>query len=86
MLWETVSFVNRSKNRKLILQKLSKPTTPTALAKELGLHRSVVSRALLSMEKEGLVVCLNPQSKKERYYNLAKRGKLISKKISDISK
>ena len=84
MSWETISFINRSKNRKLILFKLIKPTTPTVLSKELNLHRSVVSRALLALEKEGLVMCLNPQSKKERYYKVTKKGVEIRKKVERI--
>lgn len=77
-----ISFINRSKNRKLILFRLSKPITPTVLARELNLHRSVVSRSLLDLEKQKLVVCLNPQSKKERYYELTKKGIEIRKKVS----
>lgn len=84
MSWEMISFINRSKNRKLILFRLSKPTTPTVLARELNLHRSVVSRSLLDLEKRKLVACLNPQSKKERYYNLTKSGKMFRKKVSNF--
>ncbi len=84
MLWEMISFINSAKNRKLVLFKLAKPTTPTALAKELHLHRSVVSRALLDLEKKGLVICLNPQSKKERYYKLTKKGEDIRKKVEKM--
>jgi len=84
MSWETISFVNRSKNRKLIIFKLVKPTTPTVLAKELNLHRSVVSRSLLDLEKKGLVECLNPESKKERYYQITRKGKEIKKKIEKM--
>lgn len=84
MQWETISFINRSKNRKLVLFKLTKPTTPTVLAKEMQLHRSVISRALLDLEKEGLVVCLNPESKKERYYKLTKKGEGIKKEIDGL--
>jgi DNA-binding MarR family transcriptional regulator len=81
MLWESISFINRSKNRKIILFKLVRPTTPTVLSKELGLHRSVVSRSLLALEKQGLATCLNPESKKERYYRITKKGEEIKRKI-----
>lgn len=84
MSWEIISFVNRSKNRKLILYKLTEPTTPTRLAKQLNLHRSVTSRSLIDLEKVGLIKCLNPQSKKERYYNLTKKGKLILASIKKM--
>ncbi len=84
MVWKTISFINRSKNRKLILFKLAKPTTPTVLAKELNLHRSVISRSLIDLEKKGLVVCLNPQSKKERYYKITEKGLRIKKQIEKL--
>lgn len=84
MSWETISFINRSKNRKLILFKLTKPITPTALAKELKIHRSVVSRALLDLQREGLVECLNPKSKKERYYRVTRKGEEIRRKIEKL--
>lgn len=84
MSWETISFVNRSKNRKLILFKISKPTTPTTLSKELNLHRSVTSRALLDLEEKGLVTCLNPESKKERYYQVTKKGQEMKRRIERI--
>jgi len=84
MSWETISFVNRSKNRKLILFKIVKPITPTALSKELNLHRSVISRSLLDLEKQGIVSCLNPESKKERYYKVTKKGEELKRKIQKL--
>ncbi len=84
MSWELISFVNSSKNRKLILLKLEKPTTPTILAKELNLHRSVVSRSLIDLEKRKLVSCLNPESKKERYYKVTRKGEDIRKQLRKI--
>ena len=84
MQWELVSFVNSSKNRRLILFKMEKPVTPTVLAKELNIHRSVVSRSLLALEKKGLVTCLNPESKKERYYKVTKKGLEIKKQAEKM--
>jgi predicted transcriptional regulator len=83
MLWEQISFINRSKNRKTILFKLTKPTTPTVLSKELSLHRSVVSRSLLDLEKEGFVICLN-LAKKERYYQITKKDEELRKKVEKM--
>ena len=85
MSWELISFVNSSKNRKLILFKLDKPITPTSLAKMVSLHRSVISRSLLGLGKKGLVKCLNPESKKERYYKITNRGLEVRKQIEKMS-
>jgi DNA-binding MarR family transcriptional regulator len=61
-------FINKGRLRKEILSSLDKPQTATELAKMLHRHRSSVSRTLLSLEKEKLVRCLNPNDDKFRYY------------------
>lgn len=84
MQWDLVSFINRSKNRKVILLHIKKPSTPTILAKELNLYRSVISRSLLALEKKGLVKCLNPEDKKQRYYKLTRKGEELRKSIEKM--
>jgi predicted transcriptional regulator len=83
-MWETISFVNRSRIRKLVLYSLAKPDTPPKIAKRLDLNRPVVSNALLSLTNKGLVVCLNPASRKERYYQVTKKGETIKKDIEKM--
>ncbi len=61
-------FIKKGKLRGEILEKLDTAKTATELAKELGKHRSAVSRTLIDLEKEGLVKCVNPDDDKFRHY------------------
>jgi len=61
-------FLKKSKLRKDVYNKLDKPKTATEMAKELGKHRSAVSRVLLDMQKAGFVKCLNSEDKSFRVY------------------
>lgn len=66
--FKTYLFFKRGKIRKKVLDNLDKPKTATEIAKELGLHRSSVSRVLIELEKLSFVKCLNPQDKNFRHY------------------
>lgn len=61
-------FLRKSQLRKDVWNNLTKPKTATEIAKELGKHRSAVSRTILDMEKEGLVKCLNSTDSSFRVY------------------
>jgi DNA-binding MarR family transcriptional regulator len=61
-------FLKKGKLRKEVLLKLDKPKTATELAKELGKHRSSISRMLLELEKKGFVKCVNPEDDRFRHY------------------
>ena len=65
-------FIKKGRLRKEVLLLLNKPKTATELAKELGKHRSSVSRVLLELEKNKFVRCVNPEDDKFRHY--AKRN------------
>jgi len=80
-MYELVSFVVRSKTRKLVLEQLKEPKTPTQVSHILRLHRSSVSRTILSLEKKGLVECLTPNEKMGRFYGITKIGVEVLNKI-----
>jgi DNA-binding IclR family transcriptional regulator len=61
-------FLKKSKLRREVYNHLDKPKTATDLAKELGKHRSSISRILLDMERAELVKCINPEDKSFRMY------------------
>lgn len=61
-------FLKKGKLRREILSHLDKPKTATELAKEIGRHRSSVSRVLLELEKKGFVECINKEDDKFRHY------------------
>ncbi len=61
-------FLKKSNLRQEVFDRLNKAKTATDIAKELGKHRSAISRVLLDMEKAGLVKCVNPGDDKFRHY------------------
>lgn len=61
-------FLKKSKLRNEVWERLGKAKTATEIAKELGKHRSSISRVLLDMERAELVKCVNPQDKSFRHY------------------
>jgi len=85
MEWTKYSFVIRAKNRKAVLLCLSKPKTPTQIAKELNLSLPHVSRALKELEKEGIVECLTPNEKIGRIYRRTLIGEEIANFIKKIN-
>ena len=80
-MWELVSFVKRGKIRKRALMLLTSPKSPTEVAKEIDAHREATSRAIIALERRGLVKCLTPKEKMYRLYGLTKMGKEVLKHI-----
>ena len=80
-MYNLVSFVTRGSVRRKVLKGLLKPNTPTELAKTIGVARSAVSRSIHSMEKVGLVECLTPDEKMDRYYRITETGKKVAEII-----
>lgn len=82
--WELVSFVNRSQQRKKILSALEKPITPSQLSKATGLYLTHVSRALKELTEKGLVECLTPKERVEKYYRITALGRNVLNKIKEM--
>ncbi len=61
-------FLKKGKIRREVLESLTEPKTATEISKELKLHRSSVSRVLINLEKNGFIVCVNPNDKSFRHY------------------
>jgi len=80
-MYDLISFVSRGKVRKLVLNNLVKPNTPTELSKVIKTHRSTTSRTILILEKKGLVKCLTPQENMGRFYEITTLGKKILDKM-----
>ncbi|MCX9085476.1 MAG: hypothetical protein OIN87_11850 [Candidatus Methanoperedens sp.] len=76
-MYELVSFVNRSRIRKSLIQNIEEPHTPTELSEIIKNHRSTLSRAILELEKKGLVKCITPNEKMGRYYQISDEGRKI---------
>jgi predicted transcriptional regulator len=82
-VYELISFVSRGKIRKKVLENLLEPHTPTELSIIIKTHRSTISRAIIDLEKKGLVICITPNEKMGRYYQVTNDGKKILNKIKE---
>lgn len=85
-MYNLVSLVTRGSVRRKVLKGLLRPHTPTELAKIHGVARSAVSRSIKALEKVGLVECLTPDEKMERYYQTTETGKKIVEIIEGMRK
>jgi predicted transcriptional regulator len=82
-MYDLISFLSRSKNRKIVLENLEKPNTPTELASKLKIQRSTISRAILELIDKKLVKCLTPKEKMGRLYQTTDLGKKILKEKNE---
>lgn len=83
MDWQKYSFVVRVKNRRICLEHLGSPKTPSQLRDETGLNLSHVSRSLSELEEEGIIECLTPDLKTGRVYARTDSGEEIAQKIKE---
>lgn len=71
-----VSFLARSHKRVQILKSLSQsPKIPSIISKEIGDSSHHVSKYLTSLKEKELVVCLNEEDKRFRFYSITAKGK-----------
>jgi DNA-binding MarR family transcriptional regulator len=85
-MYNLVSFVTRGSVRMKVIKGLLRPNTPTELAKTIGVARSAVSRTILALENVGLVECLTPDEKMDRYYRVTESGKKVAEIIEGMEK
>jgi DNA-binding MarR family transcriptional regulator len=79
--WDDVSYVLRSPLSKQILKALSEADhlTPSEIAKITRISLSNVSTKLIELQKRKMVICLNPESKKFRFYKITDYGRRMLK-------
>ena len=84
-LIEKVSFVRLSKHRTKILEILkNRIMTPSEIKKQNNLSYTHLSRYLNSLKDKELIVCLNEQSKKGRYYKITPQGEKVLEFIKEL--
>lgn len=84
--WDLVSFIRRSSQRKKILEILDKHTTPSQISDKTDMYLTHVSRALRELTDKGLVECLTPKERVEKYYRITKLGRSVVNYIRKIEK
>lgn len=67
-------WVQRAGRRRLALQALKQPTTPTQLAMHTPFNSDDTSAVLSDLTRHHLTVCLNPQAARCRVYGLTPLG------------
>ena len=89
-MYELVSFIQRGRTRKIVLEILKEPHTPTELSHILKTHRSTVSRTISDLESKNLVKCITPSEYMCRYYQITDLGtdilNEIKKKINYLNR
>jgi DNA-binding MarR family transcriptional regulator len=85
-MYDLVSFVARGSVRKKVLKALLRPNSPTELARTLDIERSTVSRTILALVDVGLVECLTPDEKMDRYYRVTETGEKVAEIIEGMGK
>ncbi|MCL2156661.1 MAG: winged helix-turn-helix domain-containing protein [Methanobrevibacter sp.] len=82
---EKVSFVRLSKHRAKILKILKNNIMmPSEIKKENNLSYTHLSRYLNSLKDKKLIICLNEQNKKGRYYKITPEGEKILNFVEDL--
>ena len=80
-MYDLISYVSRGKIRRKVILNLIKPHTPTELCRIINTHRSTTSRAIIALEKKGLLKCKTPNEKMGRYYEITSLGKKVLQEI-----
>ncbi|MEA2070397.1 MAG: winged helix-turn-helix domain-containing protein [Asgard group archaeon] len=83
MDWDTVSFVTGSQIRfKILIELNKKKATPSELAKLLKYPISHISTTLSELEEKELVICLTKERRKNKYFDISKKGRELLKFIN----
>jgi len=82
--WKNYAFVVRSEHRRRVFDALSKPKTPTQLAKELDINLGYISNIIISLLDRKLIECLNPEEKRHRLYVRNAKGNDLLKFFKNL--
>jgi len=89
MLWKEVGYILGSPLCKRIVECLNsaeRPLTPFEISKKTDIARSNVSTKLGELRKREIVVCINPEIRKWRFYRLTPKGKCVLGEMKKIMK
>lgn len=84
MDWNKYGYVVSSDYRKKVVTSLlAGPKTPKQIALEVNLYLSHVSKTLNELQESEIAVCLTPELKRGRIYELTKEGKDVAKYLKE---
>jgi len=76
-IYDDLSFVVRSGNRRRVFELLQSKKTPTEIAKDLNLNVGYVSNLIIDLLERKLIECLSPNEKRHRFYIITSKGKKL---------
>lgn len=72
---EIISLLSRSKKRLEVLESLENENKiPSVISKDINDSSHYISKYLKTLKESGLVVCLNENDKRYRYYSITPKG------------
>lgn len=89
MIYNDVSFILGSPICRKILETLDsskEPLAPVQISKITKIQRTNVSKKLIPLVERKLIKCINPESRKWRFYVITNKGKEVLKQIEKIKK
>jgi len=81
MDWNLYSWVVRGKQRRKVIEAMSKPKTPSEIRKDTKLSIAHVSKVLKLFAKMGIAKCLTPDVRIGKIYALTEKGKRIREEM-----
>lgn len=79
-----ISFLARSEKRVQILKSLTQHNKiPSIISKEIGDENHHISKHLKTLKEKGLIVCLNEDDKRFRFYSITSKGRKYLKKYEN---
>jgi len=89
MLYDDVSFVLGSPLCRKILECLNsskEPLAPVQISKIAKIQRTNVSKKLMPLVDRNLVKCINPETRKWRFYVITSKGKEVLRRVDRMKK
>ena len=85
MTWKDISYLLGSPLSRKVLKTLEKDTlAPVQMAEKAKLDKGNVSKKLSELTKRGLVECMNPDSRKWRFYKITDKGRKTLKEVERV--
>lgn len=84
-MWEDISFILSSPICYNILKAVTSEKTPSQISREINVARSNISTKLSELLKRKLIVCLNPNSRRWRFYKISDKGKSVLKRVDEVA-
>ena len=87
MEWDLISFITSGSLRfKILAELLNKTYTPSQLSVKLKIPISHISSTLKELLENNLIDCLTPDRRKNKFFQITKKGEKILDDINKITK